>query len=454
MSIRKRLLIWLLSALVLAGTVGAMTIYRRTLSGVNKMQDYALQQIAYSMEYANKLVPQNFEEDSESDGDDDKGENGRDEDGFEFVGQMWDRQGRLILSSNAAAPLPRFGVEGFTTVAWHERKWRIFGVKFKAKFIQVGQPVSVRSNTAAEIAENALFPMAILIPVLGVLIWIGVSYGLRPLKQVASDLETRNADSMQPISLHGLPQEMEFMVSALNKLLERLSNAFELQKNFIADAAHQLRTPLTALHLQAEIVSRSEHREAISEAITHLKQGISRSSHLVEQLLTLARHQPDEKRFEEVDLDDLSKRVICEIAPLAEAKGIDLGLESGGSVLVDGNREALKVLLVNLVDNAIRYIPEAGKIDVRVASRESLAILEVQDNGPGIPEQERERVFDRFYRGMGNNVMGSGLGLSIVRNIVAMHRASISLLNAPGETGLLVHIEFPGADASATRHRP
>ncbi len=443
MSIRKRLLAWLLSTLILAGATGEIAIYERTLSGVNRMQDYALEQVAFSMEYANKLVPQNFEEESESDSDDDMGSKGRDEDGFEFVGQMWDRRGNLVLSSSAAAPLPRFGAEGLDTVSWHEHNWRIFGVKFKGKFIQVAQPVSVRSNTAAEIAEDALFPMAILIPVLGLLIWIGVSYGLKPLNKVASDLETRNADSMQPISLNGLPQEIKFMVSSLNNLLERLSNAFEHQKNFIADAAHQLRTPLTALHLQAEIVSRSEHREAISEAIIHLKQGISRSSHLVEQLLTLARNQPDKKRFEVVDLNDLSKNAICEIAPLAEAKHIDLGLDSSGSVLVNGDREALKVLLVNLIDNAIRYIPEAGKIDVRVRSWKTHAVLEVEDDGPGIPEEERERVFDRFYRGMGNDVLGSGLGLSIVRNIIEMHGASISLRNAQRETGLLVHIAFP-----------
>ncbi len=442
MSIRKRLLIWLLSALTLAGTTGGIAIYERTLSGVNKMQDYALQQIAYSMEYTNKFVPQNFDESADLD-DDDKNATGPDDDGFEFVGQIWNRRGELILSSNTADPLPRYDRKGLTTVAWKKRNWRVFGVKFKGKFIQVSQPIRVRANTAAEIAGNALFPMAALIPVLGLLIWVGVSYGLRPLKQVASDLETRNADSMQPIPLNDLPQEMKFMVSALNNLLERLSRAFELQKNFIADAAHQLRTPLTALHLQAEILARSREGAEISEAVIHLKQGIARSSHLVEQLLTLARQQPDQKRFEPTDLDELSKSVICEISPLAEAKNIDLGLESGGSVLVAGNREALKILLVNLIDNAIRYIPETGRIDVRIGSAEGKIVLEVQDNGPGIPQQERERVFDRFYRGIGNNVMGSGLGLSIVRSIIAMHNASISLGSAQGEKGLLVHIEFP-----------
>ncbi len=443
MSIRKRLLIWLLSALVLASATGGYAIYERTLSGVNRMQDYALEQIAYSMEHSNMFVPANFGEEAGSDRDDDQGEGDSDGDGFQFVGQVWDGSGKPILSSSAMSPLPRFDVEGLATVEWQKRRWRVFDLKFKGKTIQVGQPVSVRSDAAAEISGNALFPTAILIPVLGMLIWIGVSYGLRPLNQVASDIETRNADSMQPISLNGLPPEMVFMVSALNKLLARLSNAFELQKNFIADAAHQLRTPLTALHLQVEIVSKSESRADMLEAIASLKQGISRSSHLVEQLLTLARHQQVRKPFQSVDLYELSKSVICDIAPLAVAKDIDLGLDGSGSVVVDGNEEALRILLANLVDNAIRYIPEAGRIDVRVESGESAAVLEVRDNGPGIPEEERERVFDRFCRGHGNKEMGSGLGLSIVRNVIEMHDASISLQDAREGTGLLVHIEFP-----------
>lgn len=440
-SIRKRLLIWLLSALITAGSIACAAIYDKTLSGVNAMQDYALEQIAYSMQYSNKPVLSR-----DDDGDNEEDEESADVENFEFIGQIWDKKGELVLASNPGHALPRFGSQGMTTVTWRNRKWRIFDLSSGNETIQVGQPMAARTQMAAAVAAHALVPLAALIPALGLLIWIGVSYGLRPLKGISSEIEKRRADSMRPISLSHLPEEAETMVSSINALLKRLSESFEMQKHFIADAAHQLRTPLTALNLQMEIMSRSRDGAEIAEAFSNLRQGIARSTRLVEQLLTLARQQPEAGTgpMERIDMEGIARAAIVEVAPLAEARHIDLGLESAGKAFVQGNGEALTTLLVNLIDNAIRYIPERGKIDVRVAAAGGLILVEVEDDGPGIPGEEMERVFDRFYRGTENSATGSGLGLAIVKSIADAHHAKISLESSA--KGLKVRLEFAPSD--------
>ncbi len=438
MSIRKRLLAWLLPGLLLAVSLAGFAIYRETLEGVSRVQDYALRQIAYSMEYSNRGAPRFPEEGEEPDNEQD--EIIPDNDNFEYAGEIWNHAGRLTLASNPEWILPKFGLNGFGTIPWHGRKWRVFGTSVKGEYIQVAQPQISRSRAAAGIAGQALVPILILIPALGLLTWFGISYGLKPLKRIASDLDQRGADSLQPIPVKSLPEEVGLLAAALNALLERLSDSFKLQKNFIADAAHELRTPLTALMLQTEIMSRSRDEAEAAEAFRKLQQGIQRSSRLVAQLLTMARLE-EEGNFESVDLDALSREVIGDLEPLAQAKCIDLGLESGGAAFVHGNREALRTMLANLVDNAIRYIQEEGSIDVRIGRDEMSTILEVEDDGPGIPEEERERVFDRFYRGLGSNAIGSGLGLSIVKGIAESHDALVSL--PKGSKGLLVRVEFP-----------
>ena len=447
MSIRKRLLIWLFSALLLAGTIAGIAIYRQTLSGVDEVQDYALRQIAYSMQYSNKFSPQHLEEKKDEEGENEKNETLPDNDNFDFIGQIWNAQGRLYLASSPQHRLPRFGQTGISTVRWQQRSWRIFGLSSKDEFIQVAQPLSFRAQTAADIAVRALLPIAALIPALGLLIWFGVSYGLHPLQRVTSDIEERHADSMRPLPEQYLPEEIRSLVAALNSLLKRLSESFEMQKLFIADAAHQLRYPVTGCQLQAEIISRTQDETEKAEVFSNLKQGIARTSRLVEQLLTLARQQPEAKpgNFEAVNLNEVAKCVIGSISPLAEAKKIDLGLDSRDTAMAWGNREALATLLANLIDNAIRYIPNGCRIDVRISTGNELAILEVEDNGPGIPENEINRVFDRFYRSPGANATGSGLGLAIVKSIADSHGAQVTLSRGSSGSGLLVHIELPMA---------
>lgn len=442
MSIRSRLLIWLLSALIVAVSIAGAAVYRKTLSSVDEMQDYALKQIAYSLQYSNKFTPPTVVKSTDSDNE--QVEGSADNEDFEFVGQMWAKNGNLIFSSPPGKALPHFTIDGIATVTWEHQQWRLFSITTRNKVIQVGQPFSARTQAAVTIAEQALLPITALIPALGILIWISVSYGLRPLARIATDLGERHVDSMQPIALRQLPQEIRLMVAALNALLKRLADSFRLQRNFIADAAHQLRTPLTALHLQAEIMSRSTDEAEVAAAFYNLKQGIARSTRLVEQMLSLARQQPEagRKTFVRVDLVRLAKCVVGEIAPLAEARNIDLGLVSEGEAFVFGNGDALMTLLINLIDNAIRYIPEGKKIDVSIDAKETGITLEVRDNGPGIPVEEMEMVFDRFYRALGNNVIGSGLGLAIVKSITDAHGAKITLSENDGKSGLMVRIVF------------
>jgi two-component system OmpR family sensor kinase len=232
-------------------------------------------------------------------------------------------------------------------------------------------------------------------------------------------------------------------VGALNRLLARLSKSIAAQQAFIGDAAHELRTPLTALRLQAQLVARARDDEKRESAAEVLVAGIDRATHLVEQLLTLARSEPDtvSRTFVPVRLDGLVLDVVAQHAGTAYARGIDLGVRDVGPLSVSGDADDLRILLRNLISNAIRYTPVGGRIDVSVTARDGDPVIEVDDSGPGIPGDERERVLDRFYRRPGGDSQGSGLGLSIVKAIAERHGAAVNLSEAPGG-GLAVRIVF------------
>ncbi len=436
MSIYKRLLLWLIPALILTTAISGTTIYMRTLTEVNEMQDYALRQTAYSMQYSNP--------DKNNYPNDDVSERAADNGDFELIRQIWDKNNNLIFSTKTGRNIPLFNTDGIATVSWGNQKWRVFSLISTGNVIQVVQPFDVREEESADIAESAALPAIILIPALVLLIFGGVAFGLRPLKQIASDLGNRHADSMEPLQFQELPEEIASMVLSLNALLKRLSNSMELQRQFIEDAAHELRTPLTALNLQTEIMSRSSNKDEISDALSNLKQGVTRSTHLVEQLLTLARQQHVIKQtpFEIIELEGLAKDVIAELAQIANSKNIDLGLASKEKTYIEGNKGALRTMLVNLVDNSIRYTPEWGKIDVTISTEENKSVLEISDSGAGIPLADRERVFDRFYRGLGHSAIGSGLGLAIVKSIADRHQAIIKLGEGKNGLGLNAKIEF------------
>jgi two-component system OmpR family sensor kinase len=243
-----------------------------------------------------------------------------------------------------------------------------------------------------------------------------------------------------------LPDEVRPLVHALNDLLGRLGHAIAVNKAFIADAAHELRTPLTALALQLQLAERAKDEAERAGAFATLKQGLARTTHLVEQLLTMAREEPGaaERRREPVDLGALAADVVAAHAALAQERQIDLGLaQRDADVTIVGEPEPLRTLLANLVVNAVRYSPRGSRVDVSVLRTPDAAVLEVLDNGPGIPPEERERVFDRFYRRDQADVPGSGLGLSIVRSVAERHGARAELDGGPGGKGLRARVSFP-----------
>jgi two-component system, OmpR family, sensor kinase len=265
---------------------------------------------------------------------------------------------------------------------------------------------------------------------------------------VTGALDTRHPEALEPLPETRLPLEVQPLVRALNGLLERLASALDTQKAFVADAAHELRTPLAAVQIQTQLVARARDDAARSEALVDLQAGVMRATRLVEQLLALARAEPDgHSATAKVDLDALLHECVAAYAPLAQERGVDLGIEASEAATVSGNAESLRVMLNNLLDNATKYTPDGGRVDVSLRVVDGHPLVQVADSGSGIPAAERERVFDRFYRvGSGANrvrtdIAGSGLGLAIVRRIALQHQASVTLGDAP-TGGLLVSVRF------------
>jgi len=266
----------------------------------------------------------------------------------------------------------------------------------------------------------------------------------------AAALRRRRSDDIEPVAVTGLPDEVRPVAEALNELLARLRSALERERAFLADAAHELRTPLTALDLRAQAVvdAREEDRDA---ALRDLRAGVARVARLVEQLLAIAREQHGAAAMPEpLDLDELVRRTVADFVPLAESAGIDLGIESAEAVRVMGEADALRRLLGNLLDNAVRYTPAGGRVDVAVVVEAGVpahAVVTVTDTGPGIPPAQRERVFDRFHRVPGTAGTGSGLGLALARSIAVRHQGEVLLEDGPGGQGLRAVLRLPSVPA-------
>ncbi|MHB1677700.1 MAG: ATP-binding protein [Sulfuriferula sp.] len=428
-SLQQQLLIWLIGGVLLSTSVAGFGMYWLAYGEANDLFDYQIRQIALSLP-AHIMPPETVSYD------DDVGEN--------VDMQVWDVKGKLLFASYPQHVLPRYIAPGFSTVSYRHQAWRIFVAQRQHHYIQVAQPMEERQELAAGLATRSLWPFAVLIPVLASLIWLVVGRSLRPLQNVTQALEQRDADAMQPLPLTQLPREILPLVNAINRLLSRLDQALQAQRAFIADAAHELRSPLTALNLQLQLTERAVTEPQRTASFVKLKQRLDRTIHLVKQLLTLARSesQAEAQSFEAVDLNELVRQVITDFAGLALAHRLALQLQPSSAIIVQGQSENLRILVSNLVDNAIRYTPEQGTVDVRLTEQQGQAVLIVTDSGAGIPAEERERVFDRFYRRVESQASGSGLGLAIVRNIAQAHGAHISLADNPLRSGLMVTVVF------------
>jgi two-component system sensor histidine kinase QseC len=296
------------------------------------------------------------------------------------------------------------------------------------------------------IARRVLIPILLSIPLLALMIWYGVARAMLPLRNIAADVKNRRPDNLHPIPETVVPLEAKPLVDALNALFQRLQQAFETERRFTSDAAHELRTPLAALKTQAQVALRATADDERRRALTQVITGVDRATHLAQQLLTLARIDPTLwVGREQVDLPALASEVMAEIAPVALGRDIDLSLEAGSTASFQGDRAMLGIMLRNLVDNAIKYTPDGGKVEVRIEQDGPRIILCVDDSGPGIPPEERACVFERFYRQVGTSVPGSGLGLSIVRRIADLHHAEVRLADAP-LGGLRIEMVFSVGD--------
>ena len=436
-SIRRHLLFALLGAMCIVMLLGGWATYNAAREEAGTLFDYQLKQIALSLRDQTFLGSAGALAGDES---------------LDYVIRVWDPTGLTVYYSQPHQSLPELTRLGYSTANTPEGTWRLFATQYHGMTIAVAQPMRVRDRLAAEAAWSSLKPFFVLLPVLGILVWILVSHGLHPLARLARSVKARTPDSLDALPDHDAPEEVKPLVVSLNDLLARLKSALAAQRAFVADAAHELRTPLTALQLQAQLVERAQSEAERSAALAELKNGLQRASHAVAQLLTLARQEPGaaDYRLEHLDLTVLVRDCVVAHEQLAETRRIDLGVNRADEpTLVKGDADALRILLANLVGNALRFTPDGGRVDVACGIEGERAFLEVADSGPGIPADERDRVFDRFYRRetggeQGSNVTGSGLGLSIVRSVAERHGASVELGDS-AMGGLLAHVEFRAA---------
>lgn len=452
-SIRAHLLLWMLSALSLGAVLLVLASYAFTLEEMNEVFDDELKQVALTV-----LRHHQANADSIPFAPAANGHNGHEEE-LAVITQVWTADGKRVFVSAPLAEIPFTRDQGLQTLQTRDGKWRVYTARSVANVIQTAQPLAARRALAAEIGLRLLIPALIMVPLLALLLIIALRRGLLPLAEAANEVERKSASSLDPIPDASLPLELRPLVAAINTLMARLAGALSVQRQFTADAAHELRTPLAALRLQLQLLEQATSHAARAEATADITRGLDRATHLVEQLLSLSRLEPGatEQQLQPMDLAELARSVVGDFSARAEEKKIDLGAVTGAVANIYGDKHQLRIMLNNLVDNALRYTPAGGQVDVSVYCDKLTqdAIVEVRDSGSGIAPEERARVFDRFYRGSAQQtkelVPGTGLGLAIVKKIAERHHATIELAdglpNSSRQTGLTVRIRFNIAKA-------
>ena len=350
-------------------------------------------------------------------------------------------------------PLPPDLPEGLQTLEVAGEAFRVLVATTRLnERIAVSQETAVRDTIAMDSALRTLVPLLVLVPVLLLLVADLVRKMFGPLATLSADIDRRAGQDLQPIDEAGLPSEVRPFAAAINRLLLRVDSAMQAQRRFVADAAHELRSPLTALSLQAERLAEAPMPELARERLGALRRGIARGRNLLEQLLSLARAQAaptvDAAALPAISLQHICRCVLEDLLPLAESRHIDLGVEGSEDAQVQASETDLVTVARNLLDNAIRYTPLGGRSDLSVSTEKHCAVLTVADSGPGIALEERERIFDPFYRTPGSGPVGSGLGLAIVLAVVQRLNGHITLEFADAQQGcglrVSVHLPLPG----------
>ena len=440
-----RLLLFIGAAIVLTALLQGLLAYRNALLQTDTLFDYQMQQTAFALRAGLPVDARGMPQGSP-----------REEENHDFIVQVWTNEGLRIFESALGAALPQMAVLGFADVPARGTVYRVFSLQTRSQVIQVAQDMRVRRELARDAAWRSLLPIALLAPVLALAVWWVVRRSLAPVQRVRRELAARHPKDLAAVPAEGLPDEVRPLVAELNALLQRVGKAFEAQQHFVADAAHELRSPLAALNLQLQILRRAPDAQAHEEAVQRLAQGIERATRLVEQLLALARQEAQQAQAGApvhplVDLREVVVQALADAAVAAQQAGLDMGLGEASALqppfAVAGDAVALQTLVRNLLDNAVKYVPTGGRVDVGWRSDAAGRALIVEDSGPGIAEGERAQVLRRFVRGpsAGRQAGGSGLGLAIVQSIAESHGARLVLDRSPALGGLRVQVVWPGA---------
>jgi two-component system OmpR family sensor kinase len=431
-SIKNRLLLWLLSGLAVLGIFFVFADYLIDRALLLDIYDDQMTQIAYAipLRFSAADLQQkdrflNYERD-------------------DSILQIWERDGALTYHSHPQIILPSFSTPGFSTVNWRGERWKIFVRVTNNNTIQVAQSLNGRRDIAIAHAVRALVPLCIFLLVIALLIHWSVGKGLESLTQLSRELATRDSETLDRLSSAHQPAELRPLTHALDTLLHRLGVALASQRNFIADASHELRTPLATLQIQTQLVQQSLGTGGELQALDDLKTGIKRTGHLVEQLLVVSRIEAGCRNdtHSRLALHEIVRQVAIDLLPYARLRDVNLGVEHMDEATIIGSKHHLEILVRNLIDNAVRYTPSGGQVDIRLRAFEQMVMLEIEDSGPGIAPEERERVFDRFYRCLQPQAAGSGLGLAIVKQVADLHGASVHLNQASRLCGLRACVQF------------
>ncbi|RJG04838.1 two-component sensor histidine kinase [Noviherbaspirillum cavernae] len=438
-SLRIRLLLLLGIAIVAAALLQFAATFRIAMQKADTLFDYHMQQMALALKDSGMQAPDWYASQD--------GETGA----FDFVIQVWTDDGVRVYQSRPYRTLPSQGVFGYSTVTLANGDWRIYALHTNTRVIQVAQRMESRRNRAISLALNSVWPILPASLLLFAVAWWVVTSALAPLNRIGHELANRNADSLAPVSARGVPQEVSLLVTELNSLLARMTHALQSQQQFVADAAHELRSPLTALKLQVQTLARARDDTLRTQAIERLHGGVDRASRLVQQLLSLARQDPLSQPAapETISLTDCVEQAVGDVASFASARAVTLRHGIFEAASLRGDADSLRIMTRNLLDNAVRYAPEGGQVRIDLAMDDSVITLTIQDSGPGIPDENRSRVFDRFYRVPGTSPSGSGLGLAIVKAIADRHDASVTFGDA-ALGGLAVTVAFAADDKPAS----
>lgn len=435
-SLRRQLTAWITIATVTIGLTATACSFYLALEEGREVQDEQLRQTAQLVDSLGAAVTvwtelneQILEDDPEA---------------RIFIAPVYENGAGASIQKEHFPPLPIQISEGFQAVKMAGESWRLYVHTLQSgQKIAAGQQTALRDEIAIDSALSTLLPILVLIPLLVVLTRAIIRKALAPVTQLSGQLDQRNDSHLHPLTANAdLPEEIMPFVTSINSLMQRVDAAMAQQRRFIADAAHELRSPLTALTLQAENLEKADSPEERSERLQKLKHGLVRARGLLEQLLSLARQQAAADSVAEVRLDQLLRQTLEELMPMAVAKKVDLGCQRLEKIVVSAPALTLSILLRNAVDNALRYSPAGGRVDLELYLEGGDVVFQVADNGPGVPPGEEERLFEPFYRVMGSDETGSGLGLTIARTVADRLGGTATLRNREDGRGALFRFTF------------